>query len=232
VKRSALLLVLAFLSACAGAENFGSYVGRVVVTWNEDGRTMTLLEPFAYVDPNGVRWDATPGTRIDGASIPQFAWSIIGGPFEGKYRAASIVHDVACNERTHDWQDVHLMFRNGMLAAGVDSRIASIMYAAVYHFGPRWPREVVASIKADTKEEIAALARTLSGTKRKNEQPAEVVRTIATRGLGSKSVVVQFKPEPARLTPSDFEALKSAILRQNLTLEEIENYSGPGEARR
>jgi hypothetical protein len=73
VKRSALLLVLAFLSVCAGAENYGSYIGRVVVSWNEDGRTMTLLEPFAYVDPNGERWEATPGTQIDGASITQFA---------------------------------------------------------------------------------------------------------------------------------------------------------------
>jgi hypothetical protein len=123
------------------------------------------------------------------------------------------------------------MFRNGMLAAGVDPRIASIMYAAVYHFGPRWPREMVTSIKAETREEIAALARRVSGTKRKNEQPGEVVRTIATRGLGSKSVVVQFRPEPPRLSPSDFEALKSAILRQNLTVEEIQNYAGrPGVA--
>jgi hypothetical protein len=232
VKRSALFFVLALLSACAAADNFGSYVGRVVVAWNEDGRTMTLLEPFAYVDPRGVRWEAPPGTRIDGASIPQFAWSIIGGPFEGKYRAPSIVHDVACEEKKHDWQDVHRMFLDGMLAAGVDSRIASIMYAAVYHFGPRWPREIVASMRAETKEEIASLTRTLNGTRRKNEQPGELVQTVATRSLGPKSVVVQFKPEPPRLSPPDFETLKSAILRQNLTLEQIENYAGRGEGRR
>ena len=225
--RIVLSLLLALASAVASADNFGSYIGRIVVTWNEDGHSMTLVEPFAYVDPNGIRWEAPAGTKVDGASIPRFAWSIIGGPFEGKYRAPSVVHDVACNDKKADWQEVHLMFHRGMLAAGVDPRIAMIMYAAVYHFGPRWPREVVASLKAATTDELNALAGRLTAAHRKNERPGKVVKTVSTRGsLGSKMVVVQYEPTPSALTPADFEALKTAIQRQNLKIEDVENFRG------
>ncbi len=117
---------------------FGVYVGRVVAEWDTDGRHMILRKPFAYVDPFGVRWEAPEGSRVDGASIPQIAWSFIGAPFEGKYRDASVLHDVACVERKRPWWDVHDMFYTGMLASGVDPVKAKIMYSAVYHFGPRW----------------------------------------------------------------------------------------------
>jgi hypothetical protein len=221
----AALLVL--LCAYAHAENFGQYIGRVVVTWNDDGRSMTLIEPFAYVDPSGTKWEAPAGTKIDGASIPQFAWSIIGGPFEGKYRAPSVVHDVACNEKRHEWQDVHLMFHRGMLAAGVDPRIALIMYAAVYHFGPRWPRQVVEAIRAQTNDEVATFAHNVAGRNRKNERRGEVIKTLATRGAaGTKLVVVEFQPQPPGLTYADFQALRSAIERQNLTTDDVENFQG------
>src|SRR5438128_1485511 len=102
MQRFVLSAVLFLMSALAYGDNFGSYVGRVVAYWNDDGRSMTLVEPFAYIDPTGMRWDAPAGTRIDGASIPRFAWSIVGGPFEGKYRAPSVIHDVACIERKRD----------------------------------------------------------------------------------------------------------------------------------
>ena len=227
MKRSAAFVILLMLSACAFAGDFGTYVGRVVVTWNDDGRTMTLVEPFAYVDPNGVRWDAPAGTRIDGASIPRFAWSIVGGPYEGKYRAPSVVHDVACNERTRDWQDVHLMFHRGMLAAGVDARIALIMYAAVYHFGPRWPRQIVATLKAATGDDADALAGKLTAANRKGEKPGEVVGIVRTRGPGdARQAVIRFDPKPSGLTPQDFEALKAAIETKNLSIDDVENFVG------
>ena len=77
-------------------------------------------------------------TIVDGASIPEAFWSFIGGPFEGKYRNASVVHDFYCDTRTETWEDVHMVFYNGMRAAGVDPITAKIMYSAVYNFGPRW----------------------------------------------------------------------------------------------
>lgn len=99
---------------------------------------MKLISPFTYIDPAGGQWLAPAGSIIDGASIPKFAWSIIGGPFEGQYREASVVHDIACNLKQRPWELVHLTFYYAMRASGVDSTLAAIMYAAVYHFGPRW----------------------------------------------------------------------------------------------
>jgi len=99
---------------------------------------MRLLERFVYVDPSCKSWLAPAGAVVDGASIPQVAWSVIGGPFEGKYRDASVIHDVACSEKKASWQEVHLVFYYAMLARNVEILRAKVMYAAVYHFGPRW----------------------------------------------------------------------------------------------
>jgi hypothetical protein len=58
------------------------FVGRVLAEWLPDGRNMRLEEPFEYVDAGGRRWPVPKGISVDGASIPQVFWSIIGGPFE------------------------------------------------------------------------------------------------------------------------------------------------------
>jgi len=117
---------------------FGSFVGTVQAEWLSDNRQMRLLQDFAYIDPSGHRWDAPKGSIVDGASIPRLAWTIIGGPFEGRYRNASVVHDVACVRKTQKWRDVHRMFYNATRLGGTNSLLAKIMYGAVYHFGPRW----------------------------------------------------------------------------------------------
>ncbi len=106
---------------------------------------MTLLEDFSYEDPNGRIWKAKAGSVIDGASIPQFAWSIIKGPYEDKYRDASVIHDVACQEKTNRWELVHETFYYAMRASGVGETKAKVMYAAVYFFGPRWDVKVLLS---------------------------------------------------------------------------------------
>lgn len=62
----------------------------------------------------------------------------MGGPFEGQYRNASVVHDVACVKKSEKWEDVHRMFYYAMRAGGVSETRAALMYAAVYKFGPRW----------------------------------------------------------------------------------------------
>jgi hypothetical protein len=134
----AAALAVVPLSAQRPTKGFGKFVGEVVAKFSDDGRTMTLIQDFAYIAPDGFRWDAPKGSTIDGASIPQFAWSIIGGPFEGKYRLASVVHDVACVRKAEPWERVHRAFYTAMLAAKVELLRAKVMYAAVYHFGPRW----------------------------------------------------------------------------------------------
>jgi hypothetical protein len=137
----ALFTVIAVVQATAEGQPVpGTYTGNVKTEWLADNtRRMALLEDFAFTDASGKVWRAPKGSIIDGASIPMAFWSVIGGPFEeGSYRNASVLHDVACQERSEPWQRVHRMFYEAMLASGVEERRARIMYAAVYHLGPRW----------------------------------------------------------------------------------------------
>ena len=88
------LIVAATLTCHAGLASFtltswGHFVGRVRTEWHDDGRTMTMLDDFGYVDASNFAWKASKGHNIDGASIAQVFWTFIGGPFEGKYSNAS-----------------------------------------------------------------------------------------------------------------------------------------------
>lgn len=127
--------------AAVASSSWGRFVGDVVAKWEADGRDMTLVEPFAYVDPRDARWDAPAGAVVNGASIPRAFWSLIGGPFEGRFRDASVVHDVACVVRDRPWQEVHRMFHDACRCGGVGATQAATMYYAVYQFGPRWTVE-------------------------------------------------------------------------------------------
>lgn len=115
----------------------------IEASWGSDGRSMKILKPFAFIDKNTVRWSVPSGTETDGASIPKQFWTIMGGPFEGSYRDAAVVHDRYCDARTRRWEDTHTMFHDAMLASGVGSTRAWLMYKAVERFGPRWPEPVV-----------------------------------------------------------------------------------------
>jgi Protein of unknown function (DUF1353) len=122
----------------AHGSNWGYYTGEPVTRWNPDGRTMTLLSELHYTDPKGIVWVAPAGSQVDGASIPRYLWSIMGGPFEGKYRNASVLHDVAYGQRKRPWWDCDRMFYNAMRCSGVSAVEAKTMYYALYRFGNHW----------------------------------------------------------------------------------------------
>ena len=117
---------------------WGYYDGDPATRWNPDGRTMTLLTELRYTDPNGIEWVAPIGSVVDGASIPRYLWSIMGGPFEGKYRNASVLHDVAYGEHKRPWQDCDRMFYYAMRCSGVSAVEAKTMFYALYKFGHHW----------------------------------------------------------------------------------------------
>jgi hypothetical protein len=121
----------------------GHFDDAPVVELLSDGRRVRLAADFGYVDRDGARWDVPQGAVVDGASIPQPLWSVIGGPFEGMYRSASIVHDWYCDLRSRPWHDVHRMFHDAMLTSGVSAPRAMLMYGGVYWGGPRWSDTVV-----------------------------------------------------------------------------------------
>ncbi|MEP2103292.1 MAG: DUF1353 domain-containing protein [Parasphingorhabdus sp.] len=132
------------------------YTGRPRFEWDEDGRIMTLLNRFAFIDDVRLVWSVPANARVDGASIPKFAWSILGSPFVGRYRKASVVHDWYCDIRTRSWKATHRMFYEAMRTSKVSGAKARIMYGAVYYAGPRW--DVAADFDAALAETMAPAA--------------------------------------------------------------------------
>ena len=116
----------------------GTVDARWLVETGED-RKMVLLSNFAFIDSTGFRWEAKTGDIIDGASIPEMVWSqVIGTPYIGDYRRASVIHDVACEKMIKTSRDAHRMFYEAMLADGTPQDRAMMFYLAVRTFGPRW----------------------------------------------------------------------------------------------
>ena len=103
---------------------------------------MRILREFSFVDSAGYRWTARPGEVVDGASIPEVLWSkVVGTPFIGDYRRASVVHDVACNRHEKTSREVHRMFYEAMLEDGTSKERALLFYTAVRLFGPQWDQQ-------------------------------------------------------------------------------------------
>jgi hypothetical protein len=226
-------VILLFVGAASAQDRpFGTFVGDVKTKWLPDGRGMELLEDFSYVDQRYTVWDAPKGWVIDGASIPRFAWSLIGGPYDQKYRNASVIHDVACDRRSRRWEDVHEAFYNAMRAAEVTTLHARTMYAAVYHFGPRWAFTVTQYVP---QNEVGAATDTLRAQVDRRSALAVSVEEHYVKGVGVsgrleniptglKKVSVTVSPPPTDMTREGLDQLRQAIVDQNLGLEQIRNF--------
>lgn len=115
-----------------------TFFGNLQLQPMQDGRNMRVASGIGYIDDKLRKWEVPAGTITDGASIPRPLWSIIGSPFTGKYLRASVLHDRFVSTKFRSWADTHEMFYDVMIADGVDHAQATLMWAAVYRFGPRW----------------------------------------------------------------------------------------------
>lgn len=129
------------------SEEIGHYTGKLLLEPLNDGRKMRTVLDFGFAETGGLHWPVPRGTTVDGASIPWLLWTPFGGPYEGKYRNASVVHDYYCSVHTADYQAVHLMFYRAMLVSGVSVARAKVMYLAVKYFGPSWSEMDVENTK-------------------------------------------------------------------------------------
>jgi hypothetical protein len=199
--------VMAITTSLTYGEDYGRYVGPVRSEWLEDGRRMLILIPFSYIDPNGHEWRVPANSIVDGASIPQVAWSFIGGPLDGPYRVASVIHDIACDEKQMPWEYVHKTFYWAMLASRVEKWRAKVMYAAVYHFGPRWPKRV-------TVQGISGQTPVAEQKALEQAEPGSTARVIYAQpqlpGF-TTTFEVEISPPSQTLTQNDFEELKQKI---------------------
>lgn len=125
---------------------FGSFVGDVIVRWINDrqmNQLCVLMEDFTYVTPTGERYTARQGMIFDGASIPQFFWSMLKGPLEGPHRRAAIIHDQLCQDGEAgkgivDSSKANDIFRNAILCGFGERWRARCMWLGVRIGGPKF----------------------------------------------------------------------------------------------
>lgn len=74
------------------------------------------------------------GFITDGASIPKFAWPIVGHPLQ-KYAQAAVVHDYLYHTQTSKRKRADVIFHEAMGVLKVANWKRTIMYQAVRRFG-------------------------------------------------------------------------------------------------
>ena len=108
---------------------------------NDKSNRVRLLEDLIFIDSKGKKWTSPKGSVVDGATIPKAFQGIIGTPYGGEYVLASVIHDIAYDEKKESWQEVHRGFYDALLASGVEAKKASLMYMAVYEGSSRWGKD-------------------------------------------------------------------------------------------
>jgi len=121
----------------AVAMDHGHFSGDPKTLWlteNGPDRNMKLLEQFVFTDPDNEEWVAPLGAVVDGASIPRALWTVVGSPYTGDYRRASIVHDVACEAAGGDAaarRKADRMIYHACIAGGCSVEQATVIYLGV-----------------------------------------------------------------------------------------------------
>lgn len=117
------------------------FIGELKLIDNpDDPRTKILDADLKFIDRDNTAWLAGKGDVTDGASIPELFQPIIGGRWEADYLPAAVMHDHYTNIKhlVRTWWDTDRMFYQAMLVRDVGLIKASVMYYAVYVFGPHW----------------------------------------------------------------------------------------------
>lgn len=128
------------------ANLWGTMRGEVVTIWLRP-KTKRREHRLMQVHPDTtLRFERMTGETIyalvglifDGASIPVWAWPLIGSPFTGRYREAAVIHDTLCFLRDRPSKQAHWVFREDILALGVGRVRARLMYVALLIGGSKW----------------------------------------------------------------------------------------------
>lgn len=117
----------------------GTFSGEPEARWLTESsvpdRRMYLLTEFSFTDPDQKEWLVPAGyDRMDGASIPRSLWSLVGSPYTGDYRRASIVHDLACDLAGEDKakrRAADRMFYHACREGGCTPQEAALLYVGV-----------------------------------------------------------------------------------------------------
>lgn len=120
------------------SNKWGKFQGDVYTRWvSNDPRNMEVTGTIRYYDPRGEQWTARAHNYVDGASTGWFFRRLFPA-FVGRYRRASVFHDVYCNLKICPSWEVHRMFYEASRCDGTHPVVAWLMWAAVRTFGPRF----------------------------------------------------------------------------------------------
>lgn len=97
---------------------------------------MILQEDIYFIDNANRKWLVPRGATINGATIPRALWHIIGSPYVGLYRRASVIHDYFVGENNpavpySARREADKMFYEACLKDGCSKREAAILYTGV-----------------------------------------------------------------------------------------------------
>ena len=121
---------------------------------SDDDRKMRLAEEFWFEDRGHKKWVTPAGYAVDGASIPRALWTLVGSPYTGRYRRASIVHDKACDDaigKPAERRAADRMFFEACRAGGCNPIQAAILYAGV-RVGGMWSQLQPEMLRSDSVE--------------------------------------------------------------------------------
>lgn len=167
--------------------NWGHFEGEVACRRDDGGAGITLLEPLTYVDPRCLRWRVEGGTRIEAVGLPHGFWPVIGGPFEGLFLNASVIHSAACAGRARPWRAIHRMFYEACRCSGVDALKAKAMYYAVFHFGPRWHVEERSSLESGVRD-VEVIVRDLTPSPPTEADVAAIVAYFSCHDVPAEDI--------------------------------------------
>ncbi len=101
-------------------------------------RDVILIEDMIFYDKNGIEWFVPAGAIVNGTSIPKILWPIMGSPWVGYARRASIPHDYYYQSREHEKDLVDDMFYEAAIYDGVPHIKAHAMLLGLQITGSTW----------------------------------------------------------------------------------------------
>lgn len=112
------------------------FSGYPLTRW-DGNRIMILEEDFFYIDKKGKKWLVPKKGELNGATIPRSLWCLIGPPFVGSYRRASVVHDYFVGEGNNPnvtypkRRAADKMFYRACRTDGCSWKLSAILYIGV-----------------------------------------------------------------------------------------------------
>jgi Protein of unknown function (DUF1353) len=217
-----VVVLISTASQQAMGQDFGRFSGPILLELLPDGRNMRVARPITFTSPDKTQWKVPVGAITNGATIPSALWSVVGGPWEGKYRDAAVVHDHYCTTKERPAKEAHRMFYDASRSRGVSKTVADLMYAAIL----TWDRDCGEPSSLSFGDGESA--------------PIEQPRSPSPgpgRGPSSEAPSPPTQPEVRLLPPGEknpaeqrklLRALKKKLEKRNYTPDEIEDLTGNG----